>query len=186
MNIGIFTDTYYPNTDNIATSVMLLKQELTKQGHKVYIFTTVQPKPIPGELKVFRIPNAPNFFMKDTNSMAYFYPDNILKKIKKLKLDIVHTITEFSLGYLGKRVSMAFNTPWVHAHYEMDYRENLSNGKELTDTEIKRLTRVFCNHADVVISTTEPSDLKAIGVKRPIRYNLPVEDVYEEAILRRG
>ncbi|MBN2900604.1 MAG: glycosyltransferase family 4 protein, partial [Limosilactobacillus mucosae] len=40
MNIGLFTDTYFPQVSGVATSIKTLRDELTEQGHHVYIFTT--------------------------------------------------------------------------------------------------------------------------------------------------
>ena len=43
MNIGIFTDTYYPQVSGVATSIKTLREQLERQGHNVYIFTTTDP-----------------------------------------------------------------------------------------------------------------------------------------------
>ena len=43
MNIGIFTDTYYPQVSGVATSIKTLREQLEKQGHTAYIFTTTDP-----------------------------------------------------------------------------------------------------------------------------------------------
>ena len=43
MNIGIFTDTYYPEVNGVANSVYQLKQGLERRGHTVYIFTVSNP-----------------------------------------------------------------------------------------------------------------------------------------------
>lgn len=40
MRVGLFTDTYLPQISGVATSIKTLKEELEKQGHEVYIFTT--------------------------------------------------------------------------------------------------------------------------------------------------
>ena len=39
MRIGIFSDTYIPNINGVATSIEMLKKGLEKLGHKVYIVT---------------------------------------------------------------------------------------------------------------------------------------------------
>ena len=44
MNIGIFTDTYFPQLNGVATSVQTLRRELEKRGHQVYIFTPYDPR----------------------------------------------------------------------------------------------------------------------------------------------
>ncbi|MFR8085550.1 MAG: glycosyltransferase family 4 protein, partial [Leuconostoc gelidum] len=44
MNIGLFTDTYFPQVSGVATSIKTLKEALEAQGHQVYIFTSTDPK----------------------------------------------------------------------------------------------------------------------------------------------
>ena len=43
MNIGLFTDTYFPQVSGVATSIKTLKDTLERKGHSVYIFTTTDP-----------------------------------------------------------------------------------------------------------------------------------------------
>ena len=43
MNIGIFTDSYFPQVSGVATSIKTLKDDLERKGHQVYIFTTTDP-----------------------------------------------------------------------------------------------------------------------------------------------
>ena len=43
MNIGLFTDTYFPQLSGVATSIKTLKDALEEQGHNVFIFTTTDP-----------------------------------------------------------------------------------------------------------------------------------------------
>ncbi|KIO94617.1 Glycosyltransferase LafA, responsible for the formation of Glc-DAG [Levilactobacillus brevis] len=38
MNIGIFTDTYFPQVSGVATSIKTLRDQLEKQGHQVYFY----------------------------------------------------------------------------------------------------------------------------------------------------
>ena len=40
MNIGIFSDTYPPEINGVATSCEMLKKTLEHHGHKVFIVTT--------------------------------------------------------------------------------------------------------------------------------------------------
>ena len=42
MNIAFFTDTYLPNKDGVVVSISLLKEELERLGHNVYI---IAPSP---------------------------------------------------------------------------------------------------------------------------------------------
>ncbi|MDY4769986.1 MAG: glycosyltransferase family 4 protein, partial [Lachnospiraceae bacterium] len=43
MNIGLFTDTYFPQLSGVATSIQTLKNSLEADGHSVFIFTTTDP-----------------------------------------------------------------------------------------------------------------------------------------------
>ena len=43
MNIALFTDTYLPDINGVATSTSILRNELVKHGHQVLVVTTVLP-----------------------------------------------------------------------------------------------------------------------------------------------
>ena len=38
MKIGLFTDTFYPEINGVATSCLNLERELTRRGHEVHVF----------------------------------------------------------------------------------------------------------------------------------------------------
>ena len=61
MNIGIFTDTYYPQVSGVATSIKTLREQLESLGNNVYIFTTTDPKVDKNvfERNVFRFASLP-------------------------------------------------------------------------------------------------------------------------------
>ena len=44
MNIGIFSDTYFPQLNGVATSIRTLASALEERGHHVYIFTPSDPR----------------------------------------------------------------------------------------------------------------------------------------------
>ena len=110
MNIGIFTDTYLPQINGVGTSVRMLETELRKRGHKVFIFTTTDPNADKQSPYVFRLPSMP-FAFSPTHRMAVVYSPKLLVKLRKMKLDIVHTQTEFPLGVLGKIISETLRIP---------------------------------------------------------------------------
>ena len=103
LNIGLFTDTYFPQINGVATSVHLLRNELAALGHNVYIFTTTDPR-AERDAGIFRMPSMPFVFLP-SHRVGLLYSPNALLKMRKLKLDIVHTHSEFSLGIFGKIVS---------------------------------------------------------------------------------
>jgi len=171
MNIGIFTDTYFPQINGVSTSTHLLERELTALGHNVSVFTTTDPKAAP-EPHVYRMPSMPFAFLPDRR-VGLAYPPNVLMKIRKLKLDIVHTHTEFSLGVFGKVVSEFSRIPLVHTFHTMyeDYVHYVANGRLVSPKMARNITRLFCNRAKAVITPAEKARdyLLASGVKRPVR-----------------
>ena len=62
MRIGLFTDTYPPYINGVATSTNMLKKALEKEGHDVYV-VTVNPEHLKHEYDekehVLRLPGIP-------------------------------------------------------------------------------------------------------------------------------
>jgi len=176
MNIGLFTDMYYPRISGVVTSAQMLEKQLTKLGHKVYIFTTADPEAPRFESRVFRLPSVPLFFLKETHRMAYFYPPYLIYKARKLKLDVVHTYSEFTLGFFGKLISKMYGIPMVHTYHTMyeDYLHYVANGKIISKKGAQQFSRVFCNRAAAVIAPSETTSdyLQKIGVTKPV-YTIP-------------
>ena len=84
MRIGLFTDTYPPNINGVATSVYMLKKSLQKKGHQVFI-VTVNPENMKYEYedsgKVIKIPGFP-IGIYDYR-LSGIYPIRVINKIKK-------------------------------------------------------------------------------------------------------
>lgn len=171
MRVGIFTDAYYPYLNGVATSIQVLEKELRNLGHEVYIFTSSNKSIKEKNEYVYRLPSIPIAFYKPYR-LSIFCPPRVISRIKKMKLDIIHTQTEFSLGILGKIISKIFKIPMVHTYHTMyeKYVHYVANGHLITVKMAKRLSRIFCNRADVIIAPTKKTllALKAYGVKKPI------------------
>ena len=68
MRVGLFTDTYYPEANGVATSVYQLKKELEARGHQVYVFTVSNPAQKEKETHVYRMRSLPCILLKDRRS----------------------------------------------------------------------------------------------------------------------
>lgn len=174
MNIGIFTDTYFPQVSGVATSIKTLKNELERQGNQVYIFTTTDPHVDKDtyERNIFRFSSIPFISFTDRR-IAVRGLFQAYEIAKELNLDIVHTQTEFSMGMIGKFVAKNLNIPCVHTYHTMyeDYLHYVANGKLLKPVHVKEGTLAFCYHLAGVIA---PSDrvldkLTEYGVKCQMR-----------------
>ena len=124
MKIGLFTDTYYPQINGVATSVLMLKRNLEMRGHQVYVFTTTDPKADSEEINVYRVPSIPFI---SARRVGMFYNPRLSKIIKGLGLDVIHTHTEFSLGIFGRSMARELNIPFLHTYHTIyeDYTHYL-------------------------------------------------------------
>jgi 1,2-diacylglycerol 3-alpha-glucosyltransferase len=159
LNIGLFTETYYPEINGVANSVYMLKNELEKIGHTVYVFTTTTPGAPEYEYNVFRVPSLPCILITERR-VGLFYQPKLAALIKKLNLDIIHTQTEFSLGIFGRIMANQLKIPMVHTYHTIyeDYTHYVTHFKSL-DKRAKAFVRVFtkvcCNTVEQVIVPTE-------------------------------
>lgn len=156
MKIAIFTDTYFPQVSGVATSIKILQETFTKHGHEVYIFTTTDPNAPKEETNVFRYESVPFLFFKERRiALTFFGP--VVKKVKELGIDVIHTQTEFSMGLLGITASRLLNLPLVHTYHTWyeKYLHYIMNGKLVSKETVKRLSRLYCQQGSVVVT---PSD----------------------------
>ena len=79
MNIGIFSDTYFPQLNGVATSIRTLTHALREKGHTVYIFTPSDPRceGQPEDEDIFRLPAAYSEKNQKTESGHRAYTDRI-------------------------------------------------------------------------------------------------------------
>lgn len=172
MKIGFFTDTYFPQVSGVATSIKTLKEELEKNGHEVYIFTTTDPNADKLEKDVIRMPSVPFVSFKDrrvvVRGMWYAY-----LVAKELELELIHTHTEFGAGILGKMVAKKLKIPLIHTYHTMyeDYLHYIAKGKVLRQSHVKYLSRLFANHTTGVVCPSERviDTLRGYGVVTPLR-----------------
>lgn len=159
MNIGLFTETYYPEINGVAASVFVLKEELEKLGHNVYVFTTTSPGAPKYEKNVFRVPSLPCVLISERR-VGLFYQPRLASAIKRLNLDIIHTNTEFSLGVFGRIMARELKIPIIHTYHTIyeDYTHYITKGKILDGRAkkvVRAISRVCCNTVDEVIAPTE-------------------------------
>lgn len=174
MNIGLFTDTYFPQVSGVATSIKTLRDELIAQGHHVYIFTTTDPHAKHDDVDngIYRFKSIP-FVSFTERRIALTGWVRVLRIAKKLKLDIVHNQTEFSLGLMGKEVAHSLGIPCIHTYHTMynDYLHYIANGRILKTKDVATLVRLYMKSITGVIAPSERvlDTLLDYGVTAPIR-----------------
>ena len=174
MNIGIFTDSYFPQLSGVATSIKTLKDALGEQGHNVFIFTTTDPHIKKGtvEANIFRFSSVPFISFTDRR-VAFRGFFEATKVAREVKLDIVHTQTEFALGMIGKYVAHQLKIPAIHTYHTMyeDYLHYVLNGHLLRPYHVKQFTNAYLKNMDGVIAPSKRVEalLKRYRVNIPMR-----------------
>ena len=183
MNIAIITDTYFPDINGVASSIHTLALALRKRGHRVYVFVTSEKnspviRRVGKNPPVFRIPSIPTMFVRPYRTTIP-YSFRLVQILKRLKIDIIHTQTEFSMGLMGLSTSMTLHLPIVHTYHTMleDYTHYILNGKInkiITPEVARKYSKTFCNAATGMIVPTEKvkNALRDYGVTKPI-YVIP-------------
>lgn len=164
MNIGLFTDTYYPELNGVANSVYLLKKELEKKGHNVYVITTKTPGAPENEKDVFRVPSKAVSFVPERR-LGLFYHPKIARRIHKMKLDIIHTHTEFSIGVFGRIMAHELFIPVVHTYHTI-YEDYTHYIKKYVSSEerAKKLAKIYSKFSvrgaeELIVPTSKVADL---------------------------
>lgn len=172
MNIGIFTDAYFPQVSGVVTSTMILKNELVSLGHSVTIITVAHPD-VEEQEGIIRLPSIP-FFLLPSQRVGMIYSRKIMNKIKKLDLDMIHTQTEFSIGLFGRIVAKKLDIPVVHTYHTMyeDYMHYVSRGIMLKPASefAKKVSKLYCRDCSaIIVPTTKVKDaLEQYGLRRHI------------------
>ena len=165
MRIGLFTDTYAPHINGVATSILMLERALKKFGHDVYI-VTVNNDTLSydfGDSNVIRIPGIP-IGIYDYR-LSGIYPIKAINKIRKWNLDIIHSHTEFGIGTFARIIAKQFDIPIVHTYHTMyeDYVHYITKGHFNSTSKkiVEYFTKFYCDKtvAELIVPTKKTYDL---------------------------
>ena len=205
MRVGIFTDSYYPHISGVSTSIDMLTRTLRKMGHKVFIVAPnldnnkfIYDK----ENEIIWIPGIKTGLYK--LKLAELYSRKAMKIIKnEWNLDVIHSQTEFGVGYFSRIVSKRLNIPVVHTYHTLyeDYVYYITHGH--LDRPVKKLainlTKYYCDKKcdELIVPTDKIKDLfnKKYGIVRKMaviptgidtkRFDRTKESVEESKKIRR-
>lgn len=167
MKVALFSDTFYPEINGVATSVFTLQKELEKNGHKVYIVTT-NPVEKKTELQgnVLRIKGKK---LKKIYGyrLASIYHRKAMAIVKSWNLDLIHVHTEFGIGIFAKIVSYFLKLPLVYTYHTMveDYAYYITGDK--FEYVVKKLVGELSKYySDSCTELIAPSEKTKIALKR--------------------
>ena len=174
MKIGIFTDTYPPEINGVATSCEMLKKTLEANGHSVFIVTT---NPFSNKMeykdKILRIPGLLLKKLYNYRLAGFFHP-RTTRIIKSWGLDIIHVQTEGGVGLYGRLLPRVLKVPLIYTYHTMyvDYTYYVTKGvmDESVKTIVKKISKVLCESCDEFTTPSEKTKdaLRSYGVDRYI------------------
>lgn len=173
MKIGLFSDTFFPEINGVATSCLNLERELTALGHEVHVFaprcrgweTAAKPN-------FHYLTSVPFLMLKDRNIALPKF--SALQDAVNLRLDVVHTNSEFSMGYFGLYVARHTGCALIHTYHTIwrDYTYYVTHGiaDGAAQKMVEKYSEWWCEQFDRVIAPTEKTEklLLEYGVDAPI------------------
>ena len=164
MRIAIFSDTYTPDINGVATSTKILKDELINHGHEVLVVTSELPSDSdydddPND-NILRVPGL------EIQALYGYRACNIysfkgMKEIKSMNIEVIHVQTEFGIGIFGRIVGEALNIPVVYTYHTMwaDYSHyvNPINSTAIDGLIKKAITRISKFYGDKSAELIVPS-----------------------------
>jgi len=131
MRIGLFTDSYHPAANGVVLTVDMARRELEKLGHEVYIFApdggVIRDKKLrrnlPRDPHIIRLP-AIQYDMQ----LSLFFPPQLLKRIRALKLDVIQFFTPAQIGLMATLAARKTGAVLIGKHgtdtyeFSKDYR----------------------------------------------------------------
>ncbi len=163
MRIGLFTDTFPPEINGVANSTNILRNELEKHGHEVYVITTFSGSghaKWDDDGKILRLAGKELKFLYGYVMTSPFHVF-AMEEIRKLDLDVIHAQTEFGVGIFARLCAKQLHVPLVstyHTTYE-DYTHyvNFINSKTVDEYAKKGVARVSKLYGDSSMEVIAPS-----------------------------
>jgi 1,2-diacylglycerol 3-alpha-glucosyltransferase len=193
MNIALFTDAYLPIKNGVVTSILQLKEGLEKRGHNVLIITVEVPHYTDTDNNIFRLPSIKaGLGTEQPFRLGVFHWGPVIRFLKKKNIDIIHTHSEFTLGFAGKIAARRLKVPHIHTTHTMweEYRHYILNGKLLTTGMIRRYLKTFLKNATTIVA---PS-IKAKRYFRELIPDIPIkvinngidEDKFKSSVIKKN
>ena len=156
MRIGIFTDCYLPAKNGVTTAIVQARQELERRGHTVSIFTVAGPGANGQEPRTHGFPSLP--FNRQIELRLGLPPQAAIDRlVAREQLDLIHTHTEFSLGWAGRRAARRANLPLIHTLHTLypAYRHYAPLGRLLPGRAISGYLAALLAPYDTAVCPSE-------------------------------
>lgn len=154
MHVGLFTDSYLPRRSGVVRAVEAAGRYLRRRGHRVSIVAPAYPGHTDSDPDVYRVPSLappghPDF------PLAVPYSPQLLRALRGLRLDVVHTHSPFLLGGVGLWVARSRRVPVAFTYHTLygEYAHYTPVLGDLTRPLIVTYTTAYCNRCDTVLAS---------------------------------
>lgn len=174
MNIALFTDSYLPEINGVATSTNILYETLKAHGHNVFVVcTNSKSRKIIIEGHIIRMPG---IRLKHLYGyiLTNFYSKRIAKILKERNIDIIHVQSDLCVGQFGFIFAKLYHITMVYTYHTMyeDYSAYATRGKvdRFAKWSVRQYTLNIAADAHGLISPSKKTMdyLRRIGIKKYI------------------
>ncbi len=155
MNIAVFSDTYLPQVNGVASSLGLLREQFLNLGHQVTIFIPEikeagQYSDDVIQIKSVQVSKNPAFYIGSPVS------PQIWPILKHRKFNIIHAHTPLTMGMLAYQAANMLRQPLIYTYHTMlpGYLHyiGLLSKIALAKKFIKYFDQYSCNICDLIIA----------------------------------
>jgi len=167
MNIALFSDTYPPEINGVATSTRSLFQTLVAHDHQVIVITTnSSSKDVTYIDGILRIPGAELKKLYGYR-MSWIFNSKAMKIIRAFRPDVIHIQTDAGIGIFGHIATRLLKLPKIYTYHTMyeDYTHYATKG--YFDRFAKSAVRTFSKS---VISGVDEFVIPSVKTKDYMRY----------------
>lgn len=135
MRVALFTDTYLPSINGVTNTIKALEECMKSRGIEYSIFAPEIPKTELFMCKNVRYFKSVSFPLYPEFRLSVPFYSNLIKKADNFNPDIVHSITQAGIGYMGIKYASKRNLPIVSSfttdicayleHYNMSYVKDI-------------------------------------------------------------
>lgn len=170
LTIGMFSDTYVPETNGVVTSIVSTARALRRRGHRVIIVGPAHPQGDEEHPDVFHL-RSTSFPFYPGFRLAFPLPAKLVAGLPHVPFDVIHAHTFFFIGCLGAYLARMRRMPLFftyHTRFE-DYAHYLPVHQRITRAQAVWLSREFSNRCDRVIAPSAGTGelLRSYGVTVP-------------------
>jgi len=176
MRIAIFSDTFPPQVNGVASAAYQSAKALAERGHQVMVFTVMRSRaavrsaPVSDKFSVVTIPSfaVPAY----PGERCGWLMGASLNRLRKFRPDVIHTHTPFVVGWEAILGGKLLGIPIVGTHHTFygHYLKHVKADYKWTRKFSWRYTVGFYNRCDVVLSPSQSlaDAMFQAGLKRPI------------------